>query len=258
MLMGSLALAAVGAQAQFNSYNPNDLFLVFRKDGANKDLVVNVGSISLYNKMDGASFTISQYTGSQLNNAFANLNDVYWGAWGWNPSSTADGIADRTLWATRARADINVAATPFDRASAATQQNAITEMKARNDNAKGYGINNPADSVTNTASAVLIPNSDPEAVTTYVNGSTGQLDFNGRLTDTVENKTSATFSSGGTARSDLFEMTPNSGGGAGTALGKFTLNSDGTLQYQAVPEPGTYALFGLGALGMYLFRRARK
>ncbi len=44
------------------------------------------------------------------------------------------------------------------------------------------------------------------------------------------------------------DVAPKSGTGSPTQVGVFNLSSGGLLTYNAVPEPGTYALFGLGAL----------
>ena len=59
---------------------------------------------------------------------------------------------------------------------------------------------------------------------------------------------------------DLYRvLNPSSGSTTGTYEGTITLNSSGTLgAVGAVPEPSTYALFGLGAVALMAFRRRLK
>jgi len=46
--------------------------------------------------------------------------------------------------------------------------------------------------------------------------------------------------------------------GTGQYIGSFTLDSSGNLRIDAVPEPSTYALVGLGLMAFLLFRRRQR
>src|SRR6266404_584972 len=66
-------------------YAKRDLLLSFRKTGADggttspNNLEVNIGQASIYySALPGSTNVISQYTTSQLTNAFDNLNDLTW------------------------------------------------------------------------------------------------------------------------------------------------------------------------------------
>jgi hypothetical protein len=54
---------------------------------------------------------------------------------------------------------------------------------------------------------------------------------------------------------DVYLLSHNNSGD--TALGVVNLGTDGVLTYTAAPEPGTYALFGLGALFLIIMARRR-
>ena len=77
-------LWSLNASAQFSNYNNSDLLLGFRTPGGTSDLLVDIGSVSLYT---GATspITISgnYYTSSQLTDAGLSLEQpLLFGVWG--------------------------------------------------------------------------------------------------------------------------------------------------------------------------------
>ena len=67
--------------------------------------------------------------------------------------------------------------------------------------------------------------------------------------------TETAVSSGGSATASLNQLT--AGSGPGQALGQFTLGSDGTLTYAAVPEPASGAMV-LAGTALLVFQRRRR
>src|ERR1700722_1329485 len=68
-------------KAQPFAYNPNDVFIGFRKTGANQgsfELVVDIGQATNYTTMTpGSSISLSSfYSPSQLSDAFSNYNNL--------------------------------------------------------------------------------------------------------------------------------------------------------------------------------------
>ena len=70
-------------KAQPFAYNPNDVFIGFRKTGANQgsfELVVDIGQATNYTTMTpGSSISLSNfYSPAQLSDAFSNYDNLNW------------------------------------------------------------------------------------------------------------------------------------------------------------------------------------
>ena len=64
----------------------------------------------------------------------------------------------------------------------------------------------------------------------------------------------------GNSISDFYQLIPTSATGNAPVIGKFELNSNGTFEFVAVPEPSSMGLMGVGFLsliGMVVLRRRR-
>jgi len=116
-----------------------------------------------------------------------------------------------------------------------------------------YGHGSPADPVLNSPTALIIPATDASSYTSK-GGTAGTLNSTWSQ-GSVENTTPAGFT--GTQVSDLYQTIPTRFA-PGTRLGEFDFNSDGTMTYVPIPEPGTYALIGLGGLLFLALRNRRK
>jgi hypothetical protein len=231
-LMALLAGCAVGniVAGDFNDYAVGDVLVCFRNGGAN-DLLVDAGPVStLVNASPNQVISIGQYTTAQIDAAFGSANGVDWSAFTW--------LGDNTLFATQARASLNIQSTPFQRKSATSQAIVVGRMNA----AQSGATNHIAYSGLNTATAVI----EPDSSSGYSLGALSYKDsllgayggrFNGTFSGNPENVTPGDFTTSGTAlRSDFYQMTPVSGFGLGTYLGYFEMATDGTLTYVAYPS----------------------
>jgi hypothetical protein len=230
-LMALLAGCAVGniVAGDFNNYAVGDVLVCFRNGGAN-DLLVDAGPVStLVNASPNQVITIGQYTTAQIDAAFGSANGIDWSAFTWG--------SDNTLFATQARASLNIQSTPFQRKSATSQGYVVQRMNA----AQFGATNNIAYNGLNTPTAVI----EPDSSSGYSFGALSYKDsllgayggrFNGTFSGNPENVTPGDFTTSGTAlRSDFYQMTPVSGFGLGTYLGYFEMATDGTLTYVAYP-----------------------
>src|SRR5258708_34940619 len=103
-------------------YANRDLMLSFRKTGADligststNNLEVNVGQASIYySALPGSTNVISQYSISQLTNAFDSLNDLSWSVGGCVPANDTGNtsVPLKTLWVTAPRVNPVVQAAP--------------------------------------------------------------------------------------------------------------------------------------------------
>lgn len=259
VLAAGFALSTIAAQAF--TYNPGDLMLTFHQTGR-PDLEVNIGSVVTYRNLGpGQQITVSQYDGTQLSTAFSSLDGLSFGVMSAVPTGqTVDGQIGRTLWVTNPRLDVNVQSTPFVRQTGSSQGNTTSKILG----VAGYGsasgalpwsAGTPGDSVTNSASAIIIPNADSSSYSTLagVNGNLGGTYAN------IENTTPNGFTGGQFIRSDLYEAAPRTAVGQdATYLGYFEFGANGVTTFNSVPEPGTFALLALGGLSLLGIQRLRR
>jgi hypothetical protein len=253
-------LWSLNAPAQIFTYNNGDLLLGFRTPSGTSDLVVDIGSASLYANATGP-ITISgnYFTSSQLTDAGLSLNNLDFSVFGdISPAHPGLGTVN-TLWVTDPQLNNVIEATPWTPQTSAQQAITRSQMEsiAYGATYTSYGEGASAD---NTISAVIVPSSlnlGGEGALSYTTGIGSHGNFAGDFgsNNNIEQDTTATFTSGtDPVRTDLFEMTPGSGA---TYLGYFELDPNGTLTFdpQPVPEPTTLAAFGMGLIGLAGWRR---
>ncbi len=251
-LAGSCVLVQ-SAQAQLTNQS-RDLMLTFRKTGFDGGTVGSVvfeadlGQASIYyGATVGSSIPITAYSSTaQLGTLFDSLNDLSWSVGGCVPNAGDSGdpsVPTRTLWVTEPRPDPNVQASPaWSRSGSFTQGLADSKINSILDNAATWAATTAADSVTNTPTAVAIPDGNVY----NANGSLGGAgNYLGTFQGNVENTTPSDFAfAGSPSRSDLYELRP--GSGPGTYLGYFELGTDGSLTFHALssqqyPQPALSA-----------------
>ncbi len=257
-LFAFLALAPwAGAQQQPFVYTNSDLNLTFRKVAPyteNNEVVVNIGQASNYvNLTIGTTVQVRGYSPSQLvSGSFSSYDNLSWSVFGWYVSGSGyPGYPSFTLWLTVPRTDNAVRSTDASRYDSAMQSVVKGKMASVFPNAAFVSRAIGTSNLYNNATFIR------ESIATYpthmlsvwvgglVDPTIGTL--NDTWTDNnIENGTQAGFTgSGGSVRSDLYEIRPLDDGHGGIVVdphtgtsglayyvGYFEFKSDGTMTFK--------------------------
>jgi hypothetical protein len=244
-------LWGAGADAQVFNYNQGDLVLGFRSAGPS-DLVVDIGSASLYSGATGP-ITISgvKYTSTQFTDANLDMNNLFFSVFG--------DTASKDLWMTRARSSNSTQTTPWTAGNLFAQGPTAGRIEAIAAGAGDISLGESA-GADNTATAVVMPssyNSGGDASYTVGVGANGN--FGNTFPGIVEGNTTAGFSTGSTPLLlDLYQLNTANAGNPGQFLGDFELDPNGTLTFNPVPEPTTWATFGVGIMLLAAVQKFRR
>jgi hypothetical protein len=237
---------------------------VFRQAASpNLDLEVDIGPASTYYNLfltsPGATISVGGYNSTQFGTAFpGGTAGLDWAVMSAKPNSGTDGGPQpvRTVWLTDPRIDINTQTTPFTPSSPSTQSSwRSTILGIAGSGSIGgaavWAAGTPANAVTNSPTAIIIPNSDNNSYT-KIAGTLGNL--GGTFGEgTIENSSPTSTAE----RSDLYELRPSSG--SAIYLGHFDLATDGSMTFTAVPEPGSLPMMlGLGGAVLLLVHQRRR
>lgn len=234
VLVLALGIAAgvvptVADSFRFQSTNvPPDVLVGFRQTGGAQELVVDLGPASrFYAAIPGTNIVFGEFTSAQLAATFSGLDNVGFVACA---AMRVTGDADRpiqTIWVTRRRAELTIQSTPWNRQSSGALANTATRISSIGSGATTFSTSNPAGD-NNTATAVQLPASNPNGLSSYL----GTGNFKSTFQGNAENLTPTGFTEGGSAiRSDFYELRP--GSGAGTYLGYFEFKPGGQLSFTA-------------------------
>ncbi len=243
LMTAVLAIASMAAANASNTFNVGDvLFGITNTSTKAVTYNLDLGNISDLISLGAGSTKTWTLSSSDLNSsilgtttAWNNNNKVYWGV----AAETAD-----MMWATSTSSSVQNPGT--DTISGA--QNALGNVIIAYQNGTATANQGASSNVTG-------------AVSVNINGSTDWYSetANGAnlgLETTVIRAESTTSS---TSTLSLYSYDANAG--TATKIGSFALTDDGTLTYtslQAVPEPSTYAMLGIGGLAMIRVLRRRR
>jgi hypothetical protein len=233
---GALLAADVSLHAQSFTYTNCDLVAGFRIIGGSSDWVVDLGQVAKFESLPPRSVTtITNLTATQLANALPTVDGVSWsvGAALWiNPNYA---YPMKTIWVTSPRPDIFTPGNVWQNASSGTLGGAASQIDAIGFDAAVYGNGQPA-GPNNTPTGILIPPASQYAYS-YLIGGRGNYD--GTFPGNVENLTPLDFDTAGLpSRSVLYRLEPDTfPHAAGTLIGFFDFNPDGTLTFTAGPPP---------------------
>lgn len=240
-IAGLLGLA-IASQAQTFQYNNGDLLIGFRKtSGGASDLVINAGPVSAFTNLTaGTKITITSLTGSLLNAAFSDTNNLSWSAFACFDAAYPVFADQKTLFMTSPRSDVNTQTDPWVRYTATSQNNVVAKINGVGTGGYYLGLAAAA-GPNNTTTALVEPESANAAPTySYYSMLGASLNWGGTFQGNPEQQTPADFTTGGqVVRSDFYWLPPGgtaSSHPAGTYLGYFEFNTNGVLTYTAGPS----------------------
>ena len=252
LVLAGVCLTSTG-RAATTTYSPADIILAFRApaDGVTSSVLINVGQITQFTT-SGPAFTVASL-GADLTSTFGNSwtngsANLFWGASGItnnlpDDGNLTNGDLNRTLYATKPTTPTGAVQSAWLRNLEGTQNTAASRILT-------YSNAFNAKTVNTVAPNGLIQGN---SVTNSYNGQIGAGNsFNYFGAPKIEGNFGA--GADGTAL-DFFRMQP--GSGSGDYLGRFTINSSGTVTFTPVPEP-TAMVTLFASLGLISLRRRRK
>lgn len=254
------------ASAQFFSFDPyGDVVAGFRKTGVNAgnyELVVNLGSVTNFLAMSpGTTIIISNFSPSQLTDAFTNYNNLQWSTFagvpaaGRNPPPWVTPLGSfpaNSIWYTLPGTNVSTQTTPPARATSAAQSNQRSLMSSVGSSATSIAGFIGVTNADNNSALVREPVSYSSYILTAFIGdinfpTNGDFGASGApLPQTVENWTPPSFTSA--QRSDFYQVCPigqtdplnGLTNGSAYFAGYFILNPNGTMTFtRAAATPPT-------------------
>lgn len=261
ILSALVALTGAGwgvtsANAATTAYSPGDILIGFYASGGTgsaTSYIVNVGPVSGFlSSTDPIDLgNISLDLKGTYGDGWATRNDLYWGIVG--ATGTVGNSAGIISYASQARTDVNTQADGWAAFTTSAKRNdnlsAINTLGGTY-NGKTSTANNPnglaqANSVSGGWAYQLTHNGTFLSAPTFANNSgwTGS-EFLGNFANGADGTVLDLFSVGTIANTGY--------------VGTFSINSDGDVFYNAVPEPSTYALMAIAGTFFAIFLRRRR
>jgi PKD repeat protein len=253
-VLALLVLPELASAQSFNYNSYGDVLAGFRKTGVNAgnyELVMDLGSVTNFlNVSVGSTINITNFSPSQLTDAFPNYNNLQWSAFSAFPGSLSPWVTPLgsfpvdTIWYTLPGTNVTMQTTqPPDRSTAAAQAQQKSLMNSVGTAATSIsGFLGASNADNNT---VLVR--EPVTYSTYIltafigdvnNTAIGDFGASGSpLPQTVENTTPASFTSA--QRSDFYQVCPTGKtdpitgltNGSAYFVGYFILNPNGTMTF---------------------------
>lgn len=269
---GALSLLqSVQANTPIFTYGDRDLILCFRQDltlpAQTQDLEVDIGpAATYYGAAIGSVIQVNKsgtYNPSLLNSTFGSLDTLSWSVSGCVPNAGDSGDASYppdTLWLTSPRLAPLVLGTAWVEYGANPQAAVANEIGAIQFNAGQFSAT-LAQGPANTGSALVVPvgsfSCDPflgPVQNLPQGGSVAIGNFVGKFQGNVENTTPDDFTTNPDSqpsRSDFYALkpAPSRTNPAGTYLGYFELETDGSMVFHRLAAPPNTFAIGITASG---------
>ena len=252
-----LVLASQAADAALQ-YTAGDILLGFRT--SSKEYVIDLGNFSNFTPTSTFSLDISADLASLAANWNTGNTGITWSVMGYAGSFSGNNASALTnnysIFASKGEQTLGTPETSYnnlDKTTAVAIKNSIIGFTGNAVTGPNVADGAAARSILNTPSGIA---SD---WTYYVTGATTNgVPFNGLPSSPETNLDTAGFTATtlNNTAVDLFKMNA-SASGAGVYEGTFQVSNAGVLSYQAVPEPSTYAMLCVGALGVMTMLRRR-
>ena len=226
------------ARAQFTITN-RDVLVVFRSS-SQADVEFNVGSADMFKALaPGTTITLDPAGAPTLAGSLGslygvnNFGNITMVAVGYQPVGVSTPVAQRTLYLSSPRANVNDTPNIFAPGSSSAQNNWLTVISGVETAAKNWGAGSPSNP-TNLVDLAIIPSGNPPGLSYTFKALTGGSptaadNLAGQFSADLGNKTPASFGTTAFIRSDLIEMVPNAG--SGTVIGWFDFYGDGHLTF---------------------------
>ncbi len=248
--------AALVSQAANAASSAGDLILGFDTVSGGSvtstdDLLVDLGNISNYTGLTSPT-VITKFTGADLStSASLSLNNLSWAVGGESPTQGGANVTPYNVYLSRATSAPGLStAWTADGSDNSSVGGTLTTLE----NNEGTALGDSPNAFAQNASVASSFGKELGA----------NYNYSGSWGGSTSQKTSSTFTSGGTQYSylDLYSVLSNNDvdpGTAGTLLGTFRLGSDASLEFIPVPEPTTYGLVaGAGLLVLCLRSQFRR
>jgi PEP-CTERM motif-containing protein len=244
------------SNAATTAYNEGDLMLGFRQVGASNDYIIDLGPASTYRDATSSfTLTINGNSGggfgldltSIFGSGWKTDPNVFWGIVGTPGAATVNSDPANTLYGSKPESPFGTQATAYTRDTASTQGGVRSDIDTMGGAFGGHT------SSTNSSIALIQSATASNSWASFNPGGQSFSYFTGM---------EGNFASG-TAQTalDIFRMSPTTSSNLpGSYEGTFTINDSGVLKYNAsvVPEPSTFAAFGVGMALLAIMARRRR
>jgi len=252
LALAGLALSTSAAKAY--TFSDGDLFLGFYESGKSSDYILYIGNYAQYT--NGTSFSLNSTIGSasQIN---TDLTAVFGANWTtavkWSVIGLQDSTGASTLFATDPGATSSLATLGADSSTnqGGTGTNIVTMAGA-------FGINgaNGATAPKGAIQSISASNSW-ESFSPIGSNNTGSSFGQFTSTDTTGAGSAYLTQVVATDASSNNVLSLLGADGSSKVEGQFTVASNGSISYAAVPEPSTWAMAGLGAVVLAMATRRK-